>query len=182
MTKRVKALELLKTMFDGKALMPALTWLLQTTAEVQNETCHDFLWGTSNAKSYATEISLGFRSLPSRRHSRSRVRVGLCLFDNKDEARPKQQRRLIAFICDDAEWGPKSVCRQAHFPVRASMATCMRVMRNSCRNWTKYYGPYYNHAVLQPACRVVGHASGISEGDVQKQVEYSTPTPTNNQL
>ena len=147
----VKSLELLKSMYDNKSIdagfdMAAADELQKFQQETAAMT---FCWGTSNAKSYAsedyTQISVPFPSedgVPSLEY----LVNGFCVFDNKDEARAEAAKKLIAFICDDAEYGPKSVLMTGAFPVRASYGNLYEGNEEMSllSSWTKYYGPYYN--------------------------------------
>ena len=121
----VKALELLKTMYDNKSIDAGFSMAAaDELQQFQQETCAmTFCWGTSNAKSYAsedyTQISVPFPSddgVPELEY----LVNGFCVFDNGDDAKAAAAKRFIAFICDDAEWGPKSVTQTGAFPVRAS--------------------------------------------------------------
>ncbi len=121
----VKALEQLKAMYDAGSLdagfdMAAADELQKFQQETAAMT---FCWGTSNAKSYAsedfTQISVPFPSDDGKPELEYLVN-GFCVFNNKDDAKIDAAKRLIAFICDDAEWGPKSVKQSGAFPVRTS--------------------------------------------------------------
>ena len=50
------------------------------------------------------------------------------------------------FICDDAEWGPKSVVKTNAFPVRTSFGDLYPGDEHKAMlaSWSQYYGPYYN--------------------------------------
>ena len=118
--------------------------------QFQQETCAmTFCWGTSNAKSYAsedyTQISVPFPSddgVPELEY----LVNGFCVFDNGDDAKAEASKRFISFICDDAEWGPKSVVQTGAFPVRASFGNLYEGNdeMSLLASWSQYYGPYYN--------------------------------------
>ena len=147
----VKALELLKTMYDNKSMDAGFSMAAaDELQQFQQETCAmTFCWGTSNAKSYAsedyTQISVPFPSddgVPELEY----LVNGFCVFDNKDDAKAAAAKRFIAFICDDAEWGPKSVVQTGAFPVRASFGNLYEGNdeMSLLSSWSQYYGPYYN--------------------------------------
>lgn len=147
----VKALELLKSMYDSGALDAGFDMAAADELQkFQQETCAmTFCFGTSSAITYAsddyTQISVPFPSddgVPELEY----LVNGFCVFDNKDDARAEAAKRLIAFICDDATWGPESVKRTGAFPVRASYGNLYEGNEEMTLldSWTKYYGPYYN--------------------------------------
>ena len=147
----VKALELLKTMYDNKSMDAGFSMAAaDELQQFQQETCAmTFCWGTSNAKSYAsedyTQISVPFPSddgVPELEY----LVNGFCVFDNGDDAKADAAKRFIAFICDDAEWGPKSVVQTGAFPVRASFGNLYEGNdeMSLLSSWSQYYGPYYN--------------------------------------
>lgn len=149
----VKALELLQSMYNDKAIdagfdMAAADELQQ----FQKESCAmTICFGTSAEVSYApidgsyTQIAVPFPSddgVPSLEY----LVNGFCVFDNKDAARADAAKRFIQFICDDAEWGPKSVVKSNAFPVRASFGDLYPGDEHKAMlaSWSQYYGPYYN--------------------------------------
>ena len=147
----VKALELIKSMYDNKSLDAGFDMAAADELQkFQQETCAmTFCFGTSSAITYAsedyTQISVPFPSddgVPELEY----LVNGFCVFDNKDDARAEAAKRLIAFICDDATWGPESVKRTGAFPVRASFGNLYEgdEEMSLLDSWTKYYGPYYN--------------------------------------
>ena len=147
----VKALELLKTMYDNKSMDAGFSMAAaDELQQFQQETCAmTFCWGTSNAKSYAsedyTQISVPFPSddgVPELEY----LVTGFCVFDNGDDAKAEASKRFISFICDDAEWGPKSVVQTGAFPVRASFGNLYEGNdeMSLLASWSQYYGPYYN--------------------------------------
>ena len=147
----VKALELLKSMYDNKSIDAGFSMAAaDELQQFQQETCAmTFCWGTSNAKSYATEdytqISVPFPSDDGKPELEYLVN-GFCVFDNGDDAKAAAAKRFIAFICDDAEWGPKSVVQTGAFPVRASFGNLYEGNdeMSLLSSWSQYYGPYYN--------------------------------------
>ena len=147
----VKALETLQSMYNDKAIDAGFTMAAaDELQQFQQETCAmTFCWGTSNAKSYASEdytaISVPFPSddgVPELEY----LVNGFCVFDNKDAAKADASKRFIQFICDDAEWGPKSVKQTGAFPVRASFGNLYEgdEEMSLLASWSQYYGPYYN--------------------------------------
>ena len=147
----VKALELLKSMYDNKSIDASFSMAAaDELQQFQQETCAmTFCWGTSNAKSYAsedyTQISVPFPSddgVPELEY----LVNGFCVFDNGDDAKAEASKRFISFICDDAEWGPKSVVQTGAFPVRASFGNLYEGNdeMSLLASWSQYYGPYYN--------------------------------------
>lgn len=147
----VKALELLKSMYDSKALDAGFSMAAaDELQQFQQETCAmTFCWGTSNAVNYSsedfTEISVPFPSddgVPELEY----LVNGFCVFDNGDDAKAQASKRFISFICDDPEWGPKSVVQTGAFPVRASFGNLYEGNEEMSllASWTQYYGPYYN--------------------------------------
>ena len=147
----VKALELLKTMYDNKSMDAGFSMAAaDELQQFQQETCAmTFCWGTSNAKSYAsedyTQISVPFPSddgVPELEY----LVNGFCVFDNGDDAKAEASKRFISFICDDADWGPKSVVQTGAFPVRASFGNLYEGNdeMSLLASWSQYYGPYYN--------------------------------------
>ena len=147
----VKALELLKTMYDNKSMDAGFSMAAaDELQQFQQETCAmTFCWGTSNAKSYAsedyTQISVPFPAddgVPELEY----LVNGFCVFDNGDDAKAEASKRFISFICDDAEWGPKSVVQTGAFPVRASFGNLYEGNdeMSLLASWSQYYGPYYN--------------------------------------
>ena len=147
----VKALELLKTMYDNKSMDAGFSMAAaDELQQFQQETCAmTFCWGTSNAKSYAsedyTQISVPSPSddgVPELEY----LVNGFCVFDNGDDAKAEASKRFISFICDDAEWGPKSVVQIGAFPVRASFGNLYEGNdeMSLLASWSQYYGPYYN--------------------------------------
>ena len=147
----VKALELLKSMYDNKSMDAGFSMAAaDELQQFQQETCAmTFCWGTSNAKSYAsedyTQISVPFPSEDGKPELEYLVN-GFCVFDNGDDAKADAAKRFIAFICDDAEWGPKSVVQTGAFPVRASFGNLYEGNEEMSllASWSQYYGPYYN--------------------------------------
>ena len=149
--KGVKALELLKSMYDNKSMDAGFSMAAaDELQQFQQETCAmTFCWGTSNAKSYAsedyTQISVPFPSEDGKPELEYLVN-GFCVFDNGDDAKAEASKRFISFICDDAEWGPKSVVQTGAFPVRASFGNLYEGNdeMSLLASWSQYYGPYYN--------------------------------------
>lgn len=149
--KGVQALSLLQTM-EKEGYMSVATDMAAADElqKFQQQTAAmTFCWGTSNAKSYATEdftqISVPFPSEDGKPELEYLVN-GFCVFDNKDAARADASKRLVQFICDDATWGPASVKQTGAFPVRASYGNLYEGDENMSllSSWSQYYGPYYN--------------------------------------
>ena len=177
----VKALEQLKAMYDAGSLdagfdMAAADELQKFQQETAAMT---FCWGTSNAKSYAsedfTQISVPFPSDDGKPELEYLVN-GFCVFNNKDDAKIDAAKRLIAFICDDAEWGPKSVKQSGAFPVRTSFGNLYEgdEEMSLLASWIGYYGPYYNTRAGFATMRTEWWnmlQRVFQEGDVQAQVD-----------
>lgn len=147
----VKALTLLKEMYDSQALDAGFDMAAADELQkFQQETCAmTFCFGTSNEVTYAsedfTQIAVPFPSddgVPSLEY----LVNGFCVFDNKDEAKAEGAKEFIKFICDDAEWGPKSVLKTNAFPVRKSFGNLYEGDEHMAllASWSQYYGPYYN--------------------------------------
>lgn len=147
----VKALALLKSMYDSQALDAGFDMAAADELQkFQQETCAmTFCFGTSNEVTYAsddfTQISVPFPSddgVPSLEY----LVNGFCVFDNKSEARAEAAKEFVKFICDDAEWGPKSVVKSNAFPVRKSFGDLYPGDEHKAllASWSQYYGPYYN--------------------------------------
>ena len=70
------------------------------------------------------------------------IRADRIVYLTKAEA----SKRFISFICDDPEWGPKSVVQTGAFPVRASFGNLYEGNEEMSllASWSQYYGPYYN--------------------------------------
>ena len=62
------------------------------------------------------------------------------------DARAAAAKEFIKFICDDPEWGPKSVVKTNAFPVRTSFGDLYPGDEHKAMlaSWSQYYGPYYN--------------------------------------
>lgn len=147
----VKALTLLKEMYDNKSLdagfdMAAADELQKFQQETAAMT---FCYGTSNEVTYAsedyTQIAVPF---PSENGTPSLEYLvnGFCVFDNKSDARAAAAKEFVKFVCDDPEWGPKSVVRTNAFPVRTSFGDLYPGDEHKAMlaSWSRYYGPYYN--------------------------------------
>lgn len=152
--KAIQTLTLLQTMVTNKSLdagmsMAAADALQEYQAENSATT---ICWGTSDSRNYAsdtyTSISVPFPSetgVPTLEF----LANGFCVFDNKDAAKIAASKEFIKFICDDPEWGPKSVVATGAFPVRTSYGDLYKGSDKAeeyalLGSWTKYYGPYYN--------------------------------------
>lgn len=147
----VKALTLLKSMYDSKALDAGFDMAAADELQkFQQETCAmTFCFGTSSEVTYAsedyTQIAVPFPS-ESGKPSLEYLVNGFCVFDNKSEERAAASKEFLRFICDDAEWGPKSVVKSNAFPVRASFGDLYPGDDHKAMlaSWSQYYGPYYN--------------------------------------
>ncbi len=147
----IKALTLLQEMVASKALDANTAYVAADELQAfQNEFCAMTLcWGTSAEISYATEdytqLAVPFPS-ESGTPILEYLANGFCVFDNKDDAKAAAAKEFVKFICDDAEWGPKSVVKSGAFPVRSSFGDLYPGDEHKAllASWTKYYGPYYN--------------------------------------
>ena len=147
----VKALKLLKEMYDNKSLDAGFDMAAADELQkFQQETCaRTFCYGTSAELTYAseddTQIAVPFPSedgTPSLEY----LVNGFCVFDNKSEERANAAKEFVKFICDDPEWGPKSVVKTNAFPVRTSFGDLYPGDEHKAMlaSWSQYYGPYYN--------------------------------------
>ena len=147
----VKALKLLKEMYDNKSLDAGFDMAAADELQkFQQETCAmTFCYGTSAELTYAsedyTQIAVPFPSedgTPSLEY----LVNGFCVFDNKSEERTNAAKECVKFICDDPEWGPKSVVKTNAFPVRTSFGDLYPGDEHKAMlaSWSQYYGPYYN--------------------------------------
>lgn len=147
----IKALTLLQEMVNNKSLDAGMSMAAaDELQQFQAESCAmTFCWGTSNAINYSsedfTQISVPFPSddgVPSLEY----LANGFCVFNNNDDAKAAAAKEFIKFICDDSEWGPKSVVKSGAFPVRQSFGDLYpgNEEYKLLSSWTKYYGPYYN--------------------------------------
>ena len=108
-----------------------------------------FCFGTSEEITYAsedyTQIAVPFPSEDGKPSLEYLVN-GFCVFDNKSDARAAASKEFIKFICDDPEWGPKSVVKTNAFPVRTSFGDLYPGDEHKAMlaSWSQYYGPYYN--------------------------------------
>ncbi|MDO4268338.1 MAG: extracellular solute-binding protein [Eubacteriales bacterium] len=147
----VKALALLKSMYDSQALDAGFDMAAADELQkFQQETCAmTFCFGTSSEITYASEdFTQEAVPFPSDDGTPSLEYLvnGFCVFDNKDEARAEGSKEFIKFICDDAEWGPKSVVKTNAFPVRKSFGDLYEGDEHMAllASWSQFYGPYYN--------------------------------------
>ena len=147
----VKALTLLKEMYDNKSIDAGFDMAAADELQkFQQETCAmTFCFGTSNEVTYAsedyTQIAVPFPS-ESGKPSLEYLVNGFCVFDNKSDERAAAAKEFVKFICDDSEWGPKSVVKTNAFPVRASFGDLYPGDEHKAMlaSWSQYYGPYYN--------------------------------------
>lgn len=97
---------------------------------------------------------------------------GFAVFNNKDEKRIAASKKLIQFIADDKEWGPKNVVRTGSFPVRTSFGKLYDTKRmETISTWTQYYAPYYNTIDGFAAMRTLWFpmVQAVSNGDEQPE-------------
>ncbi len=147
----VEAFKLLKKMYDNGWLDAGMDMAAADELQkFQNETAAmTFCFGTSAEVTYKsdsfTQIAVPFPA-PDGTPSLEYLVNGFCVFDNKDDAKAEASKEFIKFICDDAEWGPKSVVKTNAFPVRASFGDLYPGDEHKAMlaSWSQYYGPYYN--------------------------------------
>ena len=147
----VQAMALLQQMVNDGYLDAATDMQAAQELEMfQTENCAmTFCWGTSNAINYAsedfTQVSVPFPSDDSVPELET-LHNGFCVFDNGDEAKIAAAKQFVQFICDDAEWGPKSVVQTGALPVRASFGNLYEGNEEMelLSGWSKYYANYYN--------------------------------------
>ncbi|MEG2096923.1 MAG: extracellular solute-binding protein, partial [Pseudoflavonifractor sp.] len=158
--KGVKALTLLQDMYNKKSIDAGFDMAAgDELQKFQNETCAmTFCFGTSAEVTYKsdsyTQIAVPFPSDDGKPELEYLVN-GFCVFNNKDDAKAEAAKKLVAFICDDAEWGPKSVVKTNAFPVRTSFGDLYPGDEHKAMlaSWSQYYGPYYNTRAGFPAMR-----------------------------
>lgn len=149
--ENIKALELLKNYAEKGAVDKGISIVAADELQLYQQGIlgSSICWGTSNAINYATDaftqVTLPFPSddgVPELEY----LVNGFCVFDNKDAARADAAKKFIAFICDDVEWGPKSVIQSGAFPVRSSFGNLYPGNDEYAllSSWASYYGPYYN--------------------------------------
>lgn len=122
----VKGLQLLKDLCDEGAL--SYDAGIAASDELQlfsNGTVQmSFCWNAANAKNYASSVTFTPYALPFPSDDGTPVLesglFGFGIFNNEDAAKEEAARNFISFVCDDAEWGPKSVEASGFFPVRSS--------------------------------------------------------------
>ncbi len=149
--KGVEAFKLLKDMKDKGWLDAGMDMAAADELQkFQNETAAmTFCFGTSNEVTYKsdsyTQIAVPFPS-PDGKPMLEYLVNGFCVFDNKDDARANAAKEFVKFVCDDPEWGPKSVVKTNAFPVRASYGDLYPgdAHKAMLAAWSQYYGPYYN--------------------------------------
>lgn len=122
----VKALTLLKEMNDngsmsydaGMAAADELQLFANGTIGMS------FCWNASNAKQYAEQAQFTPYALPFPSDDGEPVLesglYGFGIFDNGNADKAEAAKKFIDFVCNDAEWGPKSVEAAGFFPVRGS--------------------------------------------------------------
>ena len=177
----IKSLTLLQKMVSEKSLDANTAYAAAEELQAfQNEVAAmTICWGTSNAKTYKadgyTQISLPFPS-DDGKPALEFLANGFCVFDNKDDARAEAAKAFVKFICDDAEWGPKSVVKTNAFPVRTSFGDLYPGDEHKAMlaSWSQYYGPYYNTKAGFATMR--GEWWNMLQrvfqgGDVQKEVD-----------
>ncbi len=149
--KGVEAFKLLKDMKDKGWLDAGMDMAAADELQkFQNETAAmTFCFGTSAEVTYKsdsyTQIAVPFPS-PDGKPSLEYLVNGFCVFDNKDDVKATAAKEFIKFVCDDKEWGPKSVVKTNAFPVRASFGDLYPgdAHKAMLASWSQYYGPYYN--------------------------------------
>lgn len=122
----VKGLQLLKDLCDEGAL--SYDAGIAAADELQlfaNGTIQmSFCWNAANAKNYASSVTFTPYALPFPSDDGTPVLesglYGFGIFDNGDAAKAEMAKKFITFVCDDTEWGPKSVEATGFFPVRGS--------------------------------------------------------------
>lgn len=149
--KGVKALTLLKSMYDNKSIDAGFDMAAADELQKfqQETTAMTLAFGTSNEVTYAsddyTQIAVPFPSddgIPSLEY----LVNGFAVFNNKSDARAEAAKKFVQFISDDPIWGPKSVLKTNAFPVRTSFGDLYPGDEHKAMlaSWSQYYGPYYN--------------------------------------
>lgn len=124
--KGIKGLQLLKDLCDeGKLSYDAGIAAADEIQLFTNGTIQmSFCWNAANSKTYAEAVTFTTYPLPFPSEDGKPVlesgEFGFGIFNNGDAAKEEAARSFIDFVCNDAEWGPKSVEATGFFPVRSS--------------------------------------------------------------
>lgn len=153
--ENVKALELLKSMVDSKALNANAGFVASDELQqfANGTSAVTFCWNASNESQYASQVqftpyAMAFPSDDSKPELCGGI-WGFGVFDNGDQARIDAAKTFIKFVCDDAKQGAESVRLTGFFPVRASQGDVYAGTEDAERmaNYTElmpYLGDYYN--------------------------------------
>lgn len=153
--ENVKALELLKSMVDSKALNANAGFVASDELQqfANGTSAVTFCWNASNESQYASQVqftpyAMAFPSDDGKPELCGGI-WGFGVFDNGDQARIDAAKTFIKFVCDDAKQGAESVRLTGFFPVRASQGDVYKDTEDAERmaNYTElmpYLGDYYN--------------------------------------
>lgn len=153
--ENVKALELLKSMVDSKALNANAGFVASDELQqfANGTSAVTFCWNASNESQYASQVqftpyAMAFPSDDGKPELCGGI-WGFGVFDNGDQARIDAAKTFIKFVCDDAKQGAESVRLTGFFPVRASQGDVYAGTDDAERmaNYTQlmpYLGDYYN--------------------------------------
>ncbi|MBE9389747.1 ABC transporter substrate-binding protein [Vagococcus salmoninarum] len=152
--KSVKSMELIQTLIKDKKLMNGSQY--DGSADIQNfangQTAFTILWSPAQPATQAQllesskvdYLEVPFPSEDGVAELEYLVN-GFAVFNNGSDEKVAASKKLIEFVADDAEWGPKNVVRTGAFPVRQSFGDLYNDERmTELASWTQYYSPYYN--------------------------------------
>ena len=122
----VKALELLQGMVDEGTMGVSTSYAAADELQAfANGTCAmTFCWNYSNYSQYAaqtqfTPFAMAFPSDDGVPELEMAGPYGLCVFDNKDQARIDAAKAFVDFVCNDQTAGVEAVKGTTFFPVHA---------------------------------------------------------------
>lgn len=190
----VKAMELISQLIEDGLLMNGSQY--DGSADIQNfangQTSFTILWspaqpGTQAQLLEASKVDYLEVPFPSDDGVAELEYLvnGFCVFDNGDDAKIAASKKLIQFICDDAEWGPKNVVRTGSFPVRTSFGDVYGDERmQELATWAEYYSPYYNtidgfaemRTLWFPMCQAISNGEEEPEAALKNFTEKANET------
>lgn len=104
------------------------------------------LWSPGLQKTRETDFEPVYLPFPNSEEPKLEFLVGgLCVIDNGDEARIAAAKKLVDFIANDPEWGPKNIEATGSFPVdqRVEVNYPEEHMAYNA-TMSEYYSTYYN--------------------------------------
>lgn len=112
-----------------------------------------FAWNSSHARTYTPDAKfnmfpMAFPTDGNQPELCSGI-WGFGIFNNGNEAKIENSKKLIDFLCNDEEQAPKSVQATGFFPVRSSLdgiyeGTQFETLMDLFAELTKFAEPYYN--------------------------------------